>query len=245
MTSSTNTAAKAAKDLILSNPSTYHQWFANLRGAVPNHLWPYFDPEYDAMFVEPVPPIEPVNKPVNNLPRVGAASGTRASAVSGSRAATETPEQQTAREAQYEKRMEPYFKRHTIYRDNLRQWEKYNECEAKLRERILGTVAQQKAAPLVPQNTVRKWLIDLKASTEPPKATVKQSIRVEYQRLMSVGFVEWPTGGPNNWLANWEDLVYRAKQYDEPLLNWLTDVSMVWQQVPDLNVYFKTVEIDI
>ena len=158
---------------------------------------------------------------------MGAASGTRASAGSGSRAATETPEQQTAREAQYEKRMEPYFKRHTIYRDNLRQWEKYNECEAKPRERILGTLAQQKAAPLVPQNTVRKWLIDLKASTEPPKATVKQGIRVEYQRLMSVGFVEWPTGGPNSWLAKWEDLVYRAKQYDEPLLNWLTDVSMV------------------
>ncbi|MCJ1346700.1 hypothetical protein MMC31_004918 [Peltigera leucophlebia] len=114
--------------------------------------------------------------------------------------------------------MEIYFKRHNIYRDTIRQWEKYNEWEAKLRERILATVAQQKAASLVAQNSVRQWLTDLKGSTQPPKASVKQNIRVEYSKLMG---------------------------YDEPLPNWLEDISMVWQRVPDLHVYFKTIELDI
>ncbi|MCJ1344268.1 hypothetical protein MMC31_002471 [Peltigera leucophlebia] len=88
----------------------------------------------------------------------------------------------------------------------MRQWEKYNEWEAKLRERILATVAQQKAASLVAQNSVRQWLTDFKGLTQPPKASVKQNIRVEYSKLMG-----------------WEDLIYRAKQYDEPLPKWLKD----------------------
>ena len=236
-----DSAAKAAKDVILSDSNTYYQWYENIRGSVPNHLWRYFDPDGEAIFVEPVPPIEPVDEPPPTITASGsAAHGTRAS-----RAPTETPEQRTARQSLFKEQMEMYFKRHAIYRDTLRQWEKYNECEAKLRERILATVVQQKAAPLVSHNSVRKWLSDLKASTQPPKALIKQNIRVEYQKLMSVGLLEWPTNGPSGWLAKWEDLIYRAKQYEEPLPNWLGDISMVWQRVPDLLVYFKNIELDI
>lgn len=61
---------------------------------------------------------------------------------------------------------------------------------------------------------------------------------------MSVGLLEWSTNS-SNWLAKWEDLVYRAKQYKEAPPNWLEDVSMVWQRVPDLSVYFKNIELDI
>ncbi|MCJ1349688.1 hypothetical protein MMC31_007929, partial [Peltigera leucophlebia] len=50
---------------------------------------------------------------------------------------------------------------------------------------------------------------------------------------------------PSAWLGKWENLIYRAKQYDEPLPNWLEDVNMVWQRVPDLHVYFKTIELNI
>lgn len=231
-------STRAAKDVILSDSSTYYQWYENTRGFVPNHLWRYFDPESNAVFIEPIEPVEPVNESSSSHPSRSVASGTRAS--------TETLEQQSQREDQhYRERMEIYFKRHNIYRDTIRQWEKYNEWEAKLRERILATVAQQKAASLVAQNSVRQWLTDLKGSTQPPKASVKQNIRVEYSKLMGVGLLEWPSNGPSAWLGKWEDLIYRAKQYDEPLPNWLEDVSMVWQRVPDLHVYFKTIELDI
>ena len=68
------------------------------------------------------------------------------------------------------------------------------------------------------------------------------NIRVEYQRLMNVALADWPKGGPSNWLAKWEDLIRRANQYDEPLRNWLMDVTLMWQRLQDLNVFFKTVE---
>lgn len=53
----------------------------------------------------------------------------------------------------------------------------------------------------------------------------------------------WPSGRPTIWLAKWEELLNQAEQYDEPLQTWLQNVCLVWEQVPDLTVYFSHVQI--
>lgn len=106
---------------------------------------------------------------------------------------------------------------------------------------ICGTISN----PNPPEETVRQWLKDLKTSTEPSGATVHQTIRTDHQRLMMNGMIDWLTGGPSAWIAKWEDLIYRAREFKEPMTNWLADVSLVWQRVPDLTFYLKAIETDI
>lgn len=103
-------------------------------------------------------------------------------------------------------------------------------------------MAKQKAAKLRADLPVRTWLKDLKASTAPPENVTKRSISVEYHRFIGYGNREWPSDGPSNWLAKWEEILTRAEQFGVSFDNWLTDVSTVWREVPELAVYFRTVE---
>ena len=240
MSSYSGTAAKTAKDVILTDPSTYYQWYENIKGSVPDQFWEYFDPESDAD-PEEIKPVKPI-KPVNTRPPVAETSGP---STRNSRAPTETPEQQATRESKFQKELDRYYQDFNVYKEDARQWEKYMDCKTKLRDRILSTVSQQKSARLVTSNPLREWLAGLRDSTRPPKTTVKQTIRVEYGKLTREGQTDWPAGGPSSWIAKWEDLIYRAEQYSEPLPNWLADVSLVWQKVPDLTGYFDTVETNM
>lgn len=36
---------KAAKEVVLFDQQSCHQWYENVRGSVPSHLWDYFKPE--------------------------------------------------------------------------------------------------------------------------------------------------------------------------------------------------------
>lgn len=62
---------------------------------------------------------------------------------------------------------------------------------------------------------------------------------------MRDGLINWPAYSPSNWIVKWENLIYRAKQYSEPLSNWLADMSLVWQKVSNLTGYFDTVETNM
>ena len=230
-------AKSSVKDILLSDQSTWDGWYENIKGSVPDYLWKYFDPDNDAVFVEPVAPVEPAME----LPPPAAppASGP---ATRNNQPQGETPEQRASRELRYKEGMDMYFKRHTIYRDDKKEWEYYHAIQTKLRDKIQATVAKQKAAKLRAHLPVRTWLQDLRASSAPPEATTKRSISVEYHRLMNIGLTEWPTGGPGAWLAKWEDLICRAEQFNMTLENWLTDVSSVWQRVPGVAGYFDEVE---
>ncbi|MCJ1349118.1 hypothetical protein MMC31_007354 [Peltigera leucophlebia] len=210
-------SAKASvKDVLLLDQSTWDRWYKNIKGSVPDYLWKYFDPDNAAIFVEPIPPVEPVIEPLPHpAPTLGPT--TRNSQPPG-----ETPEHRAGRESKYKEDMDMYFKRHTIYRDARKEWEYYHAVQTKLRDKIQAT--------------------DLKASSAPPEATIKRSISVGYHRLMNIGLTEWPTGGPGAWLAKWEDLICRAEQFNVTLENWLTDVSSVWQRVPGVAGYFDQVE---
>lgn len=94
--------------------------------------------------------------------------------------------------------------------------------------------------PLCPQMAPRPQGVN-----GPPLAITQRTIRVDYHRFMTVGFLEWPTGGPSNWLAKWEDLIARAEQFNVSLKFWLTDVSTVWGRVPGLTFYFERVEMRV
>lgn len=183
---------------------------------MPSHLWEYFDLESEKLYPTPEEPIRTVLEAPASSTAVSASStaassqtvpgGTRAASLNralkaASRRSTE----------QLKEDMDFYYKEHTIYRDALRQWKKFHEVEAKLREQILATVATRKASPLTARESARQWLKDLKASTEPSKAIVRQSIKVDYQRSMSVDKMDWPTDGPSAWIAKWEDLIFRAR----------------------------------
>ena len=227
----------SVKDVLLSDQSTWDGWYENIKGSVPDYLWKYFDPDGDAVFVEPIPPVEPVIEPPPVVPASFAGPSTRST-----QPPAETPEHQAGRESRYKENMDMYFKRHTIYRDVKKEWEYYHATQTKLRDKIQATVAKQKAAKLRAHLPVRTWLQDLKASSAPPEAITKRSISVEYHRFINIGLTEWPTGGPGAWLAKWEDLICRAEQFNVTLENWLTDVSSVWQRVPGVAGYFDEVE---
>ena len=59
---------------------------------------------------------------------------------------------------------------------------------------------------------------------------------------MNIGLTEWQTGGPGTWLAKWQDLIYWDEKFNMILENWLTDISSVWQWVPDVTDFFDEIE---
>lgn len=95
-------------------------------------------------------------------------------------------------------------------------------------------MVKQKFAKLRANLAVENWLKDFKVSLAPLNTTTKQFILVEYYSIMNLKLTEWPSGGPGAWLANWEDLMGRAQQFNIILENWLTDVSLIWQWVPGI-----------
>lgn len=125
------------KDILLSDQSTWDGWCENIKGSVPDYLWKYFDLDNDAVFVDPVAPVESVMEPPPPAPPPAPGPATRNNQPLG-----ETPEQQTSCELRYKESMDMYFKRHTIYRNAKKEWEYYHAVQTKLRDKIQGTVAK-------------------------------------------------------------------------------------------------------
>ncbi|MCJ1270674.1 hypothetical protein MMC22_010571 [Lobaria immixta] len=173
MSSYTGNAAKTARDVILTDPSTYYQWYENVKGSVPNQFWEYFDPESDAEAIKPIKPIKPVNTPPTVLETSG--PSTR-----NFRAATETPKQQATRR---HKAMGEIYG----LQDEAARLSSFNGITAKVRP--------------PGDKSLREWITGLRDSTQPPKATVKQTIRVEYGKFMNHGLTDWSTGGPSSRIA--------------------------------------------
>ena len=103
-------------------------------------------------------------------------------------------------------------------------------------------MAKEKAAKLRTHLLVKTWLQDLKALSATSEAITKQSISLEYHRLMKIRLRKWPTGSQGARLAKWEDLICRAEQFNVIFENWLTDVSSVWQRVLGVAGYFDKLE---
>ncbi|MCJ1467842.1 hypothetical protein MMC07_006467 [Pseudocyphellaria aurata] len=148
------------------------------KATVPSQLWKFFDPDTEDVILEPVEPVQALEEL--------APEGNEPPGVRNARLNRNLPEEDL------------FFKRHTIFRENERKWDKFHEVQAKLRERILLTVAPQKKASLRTIYSVRQWLTDLRNTTALPTETIKQNIQAEYQKLMGVALLDWPSGGPTN-----------------------------------------------
>ena len=92
---------------------------------------------------------------------------------------------------------------------------------------------------------VRKWLTVLRYSTALPVETLRLNIQLEYRKLMENTHLDWPSGSSTFWLARSEELMNKAEQYEENLPIWLRDVCLMWEQVPDLIVYFINIKLNI
>ena len=57
--------------------------------------------------------------------------------------------------------------------------------------------------------------------------------------------LDLPLGGPTLWLARWEEIINKAEWYGENLLSWLRNICLVWEQVPNLSVYFSNIKLNI
>ena len=54
--------------------------------------------------------------------------------------------------------------------------------------------------------------------------------------MMGQKYTDWPTGGPDKWLMNWQDLMGKcAKWYPQATdqLAWIHDFNLVWGMVLD------------
>ncbi|MCJ1263357.1 hypothetical protein MMC22_003227 [Lobaria immixta] len=221
-----SSAARARMDLvILSEPASWDQWFEETKASVPSQMWRYFDPDSDATLTELVEPVMPVDEPLL--------------------AGNEPSQARNARISRNQRLEDVYFKRFGVFRENERKWDRYHEIEAKLRERIQSTVVPQKKATLRTIYSVRQWLTALRDSTALPAETLRLNIQLEYRKLMGNTHLDCPSGGPTIWLAKWEELINKAERYNENLPTWLRDVCLVWEQVPDLNIYFSNVKLSI
>ena len=68
---------------------------------------------------------------------------------------------------------------------------------------------------------------------------------LQYKKLISEVYGNWPSRRPILWLAKWEKLINKAKQYGKLLQAWLQDVCLVWKRVLDLGVYFSQIQINL
>lgn len=102
--------------VILSEPTSWEQWYEDTRTSVPSQMWKYFDPDSDAVLTEPVKPVRPEDEP----PPEG----------------NEPPQARNARVARNHRREDVYYKEFGIFKESERKWDKYHDIDARLRERI-------------------------------------------------------------------------------------------------------------
>ena len=57
--------------------------------------------------------------------------------------------------------------------------------------------------------------------------------------------LDWPSGGQTLLLASWVEPINKAERHKENLPTWFIDVCLIWEQDPDLIVYFSHIKLNI
>jgi len=197
-------ASQPSTEISLDGPETYHAWYAMITGSIPRDLWKYVDPETDNEFDEP-------EEITFDSIRQGA----------------ETIRDLTAAEKTQ------YASLRTIYKYDVTQYQRYLSEEAKLRSRILSTIAEAKRTLLRAEKPVRTWIMNLQTSTKPTDAQMKDIIRARHRVLLGSKYVEWPTAGPEKWMTEWQKLMVDCEIWCPALYeDWAGDFNLVWGEVP-------------
>jgi hypothetical protein len=197
------TTGTAVEITILDGPDKYHAWFSETKGSVPEDLWEYFDPEASSEFIKPQPvTFSTVKEGAQSLQQLTAAEKTL------------------------------FTQLRALYNSDLAQYQRFLSEQAKLRNRISGTVSQTQKSQLLPSETVREWIKDLQTSTRPTDAQMQAIVRARHRAMMGTKYVEWPTDGPDQWVAKWKKLMNECKRWCPPLYElWASDFNLVWGEV--------------
>lgn len=191
-------------EVILDGPDQYHPWFANTKGSVPRDLWKYFDPESTSIFIEPEQvTFSTVKEGAQTLQQLSTAEKTL------------------------------FTQLRNLYNTDVSQYQRFLSEEAKLRKLILGTVSLAKRSQLKPDNSVREWIKNLQASTKPSNAQMQGLVRARHRAMMGSKYLDWPTGGPDKWVMEWQKLMSDCETWCPPLYQlWASDFNLVWGEVP-------------
>ena len=197
-------ASSTTNEVILEGPDQFHSWFSSTKGSVPRDLWKYFDPDTADEFLEP----EPV---------------TFESIKAGARSLTALNSTERSQ----------YTSLRTLYNYDKTQYQRFLSEEAKLRNKLLGTVSDTKKAQLQVDKPVRTWITNLQTSTKPTDAQMKDVVRARHRTLLGAKYVDWPTGGPDKWLTEWQKLMADCEIWCPALYNdWASDFNLIWGEVP-------------
>ena len=124
----------SVKNILLLDQSTWDRWYENIKGSVPDYLWNYSNPDNDAIFINPVAPVESVMEPPPKMSPLAPGLTTR------NATHKKTREQQASCESKYKEDIDMYFKRYTIYTNTKKEWEYYHAIQTKLWDKIQATV---------------------------------------------------------------------------------------------------------
>ena len=191
-------------DFVLDNPYHYHTWFAKIQGSVPKDLWKYFDIERNDEFHQPeAVTIDQIRNGAENLHQLSATEKTIFSQL------------------------------RTVYTQELTQYQRLLTEEAKLRERIMNSISNDKKPQLMAEETTREWLRHLSESTRPSDSQMQELIRAKHRQKMTVKYSDWPIGGPQKWISEWQRVMGECRIWCPSLYEiWISDFNLVWGEVP-------------
>jgi hypothetical protein len=197
-------ATASSNEVILEGPDQFHTWISVIKGSVPRDLWRYFDPDTEDEFLEPEPvTLEQLREGAETLADLSAAERSQ------------------------------YTTLRTIYNYDMTQFQRFLSEEAKLRSKIFSTVSESKKAQLQADISVRTWIANLQTSTRPSNAQMKDITRARHRTLLGAKYMDWPTGGPDKWLTEWQKLMTDCERWCPALYNdWASDFNLVWGEVP-------------
>jgi hypothetical protein len=189
----------------LDGPETYHAWYAMINATIPRDLWKYVDPETENEFEEPEEiTFDSVRPGATTLRELTAAEKTQ------------------------------YANLRNVYKNDITQYQRYLSEEAKLRTKILSTIAEAKRSMLRAETSVRTWISNLQTATKPTNAQMKTIVRARHRILLGTKYIEWPTGGPEKWTTEWQRLMTDCERWCPAIYeDWAGDFNLVWGEVPE------------
>ena len=203
-------------DFVLDNPYHYHTWFAKIQGSVPKDLWKYFDIERNDEFHQPeAVTIDQIRNGAENLHQLSATEKTIFSQL------------------------------RTVYTQELTQYQRLLTEEAKLRERIMNSISDAKKPQLMAEESTREWLRHLSESTRPSDSQMQELIRAKHRQKMTVKYSDWPIGGPQKWISEWQRVMGECRIWCPSLYEiWISDFNLMWGEVPGAKFLCSQMRMD-
>jgi hypothetical protein len=205
--------------IILNKPEQWPMWIENIRGLIPDEIWPLINP--DAAEHEQILP-----KPA--MPRIQDVNAARTSIA-----------EFTANERNIFDMMFRY------YTGQLKEYERQSKGLQDAKTLIQARVSDAKAELLKGNESAREWLLVLKRSTSVSQAYISFQVAQKYQESLH----KTPTPSMiSNWLSTWEHAMVGAIKHDIPEIGsgrWLRDLAIAIKPISDvLNAIFITESTD-